>query len=80
MKTSEEILAFKLSPSDRSSGAWGHLREQLRAMLQQAREKNDSAPLDKTERIRGEIGCLKTILKFAEDDPRVEPIGGGEHG
>ena len=66
---------FKLTPGERGSGVWRRIEEQLEARLDAARKRNDgNLPLDETNRLRGEIKCLKDILSFGSDfSPGLPP-------
>lgn len=74
------LYSFRLSPAERASGTWVKAREQLEMRLEDARKRLE-IPQDqsKTDVLRGEIKCLRSVLAFGTDPP-PDPDGGGEGG
>lgn len=66
--TTPEI--FALTAAEKQSPVWQKLLRQLQKMLATARECNDNLMReDMTNRLRGEIDILKTLIALNEDRP-----------
>ena len=61
---------FQLTQADKATGVWLRLKAHFEDRLAGARQRNDSA-LDahETAAIRGEIRCLKHLIRLDDDRP-----------
>ena len=65
-------MSIELTPADKASPLWRALEAHYTERLQSLRAQNDaSLPLERTERIRGQIFECKAFLGLAEDRPPV---------
>lgn len=64
---------MKLSPIEMETPVWHKIRVELEQRLETLRKENDgSLSHDETQKIRGRIAEVKTILSWATTPPVVE--------
>jgi hypothetical protein len=67
------VTQFELNAADKRSPLWMALSDHLRDRLAQLRQMNDhSQPVEKTERLRGQIYELKALLALENDRPAID--------
>jgi hypothetical protein len=64
------VTDFELTQHDKAQGLWLRLCAHFEGRLAEARMRNDK-PLSKLETasLRGEIRCLKALIRLGEDRP-----------
>lgn len=61
---------FSLTENDKHSGLWLRLKIHLESRLADARVRNDALqPESETAALRGEIKCLKHLIRLDADRP-----------
>lgn len=64
---------FQLTQGDKHSGLWLRLKQHLEERLANARLRNDALQPDmETAALRGEIRCLKMLVKLGDDRPVID--------
>jgi hypothetical protein len=64
------IADFTLSLHDKSQGLWVRLKAHLEERLADARLRNDRVQSEQDTAVtRGEIRCLKTLIRLGDDRP-----------
>jgi hypothetical protein len=65
-------MAIKLDEIEKTSGLWKKIEEELNSRLAALREQNDGerTPAE-TEKLRGRIAEIKTILGWTKVDPVI---------
>jgi hypothetical protein len=68
---------FRLTFQERAGGLWPRLRDHLQFLLEEKRIRLEKPQMpDTTDRLRGEITCLRSILAFGTDPPPILDDGG----
>lgn len=63
-----------LTPADRASDCWRHIKKHCEERLQALRTKNDnSLTPEQTAKVRGSIAEMKHLLSLATEKPEPPP-------